>query len=133
MPQLALQSLHWNCQFDCDEHTRWSLQWEFKVWLISDEFLYKSNFLEKFWCWKLTRKLEVEEVFDEVWDEEPGTMDPIFWEIRCYQRYSLRCSSEFMVETWMKTMLMSKSKLIISELVKLKIFEQWENEVAEKV
>ena len=24
----------------------------------------------------------MEEVFEEVWDEEPGTMDPIFCEIR---------------------------------------------------
>ena len=31
---------------------------------------------------KVNKKTEVEEVFEEVWDEEPGTVDPIFCEIR---------------------------------------------------
>ena len=78
MPQLALQSLHWYCQFDCDAHARWSLQWEFKDRLISEEFLYKVTSRVE----SQQDKLEVEEVFEEVWDEKPGTMDPIFCEIR---------------------------------------------------
>ena len=66
---------------------------------------------------KVNKKAEVEEVFEEVWDEEPSTVDPIFCEIRYGVIRDIFCDA--VMNLWltsMKTMLMSKSKLIISEL-----------------
>ena len=74
---------------------------------------------------KVNKKTEVEEVFEEVWDEEPGTVDPIFCGIRyCVIKDILYDAVMNLWLTSMKTMLMSKSKLIISEHVKLKSFER---------